>query len=135
MQFHEDFRDPVLKINDDKKIQISLSAFTEPGTSIFLFIKEFDTTGKPVKESDFDRAWFRLSNEETNQTLDYSLVNKIERSDEYQPTYAAEDEDAAPLQNPLSYMHGRLYLTEQKAWVFESIKQSFEHKDHPDLNN
>jgi len=31
-----------------------------------LFIKEYDTTEKPVKEGMFDRAWFRLSNEDTN---------------------------------------------------------------------
>jgi hypothetical protein len=85
-----------LKINDDKKIQIGLGSFNEPGTSIFLLVKECDTSGKPIKESDFDRAWFRLSNEETNQTLDYSLVNKIHRSDEYQSTYQPEEEDAAP---------------------------------------
>lgn len=102
--------------------------------SIFLFIKEFDTTGKPVKEGDFDRAWFRLSNEETNQTLDYSLVNRIEKSEEYQPTIPAEDEESPPTLNPLSYLHGRLYLDESKNWIFESIKQSFEYKDYPNLN-
>jgi hypothetical protein len=48
-----------------------------------LLIREYDTTGKPVREGDFDRAWFRLSNEETNQTLDYSLVKNIERSEDY----------------------------------------------------
>lgn len=133
MQYLDDFRDPALKINDDKKIQIGLGAFKQPGISIFLLVRENDITGKPVKESDFDRAWFRLSNEETNQTLDYSLVNKIEKSEEYQASFPAEDEEAPPTMNPLSYLHGRLYLDEGNKWVFESIKQSFEHKDFPDL--
>jgi len=66
MNYMEDFRDAALKINDDKKIQISLGAITKPGTMILLLVKENDITGKPVKEGDFDRAWFRLSNEETN---------------------------------------------------------------------
>lgn len=133
MALLDDFRDAMLKINDDKKIQIGLGAFKEPGTSIFLIVREADLTGKPFKESDFDRAWFRLSNEETNQTLDYSLINKISRSDDYQPQLPAEDEDAPPVLNPLAYLHGRLYLDENSKWVFESIKQSFEHKDFPQL--
>ena len=44
--FLDDVRDPVLKINDDKKIQISLGAIKEPGTMILLTIREFDTRGK-----------------------------------------------------------------------------------------
>lgn len=133
LNYMDDFRDPALKINDDKKIQIGLGAFKIPGTSIFLIVRESDLTGKPVKENEFDRAWFRLSNEETNQTMDYSLINKIERSEEYQPTLPAEDEEAPPTLNPLSYLHGRLFLDEKGHWVFESIKKSFEHKDFPDL--
>jgi protocatechuate 3,4-dioxygenase beta subunit len=122
MNYMDDFRDPALKINDDKKIQIQLGAFKEKGTSIFLFIREFDTTGKPVREGDFDRAWFRLSNEETNQTLDYSLVKNIEKSEEYQATIPAEDDDSPPTLNPLSYLHGRLFLNDHGNWVFESMK-------------
>ena len=135
MNFMDDFRDPALRVNDDKKIQIGLGALKTPGTSIFLLVKETDISGKPVKESDFDRAWFRLSNEETNQTLDYAMVNKIEKSEEYQPSFPAEDEDAPPIMNPLTYLHGRLFLDQGGYWVFESIKQCFEHKDMPDFTN
>ena len=46
MTYLDDVRDPVLKINDDKKIQISLGAIKEPGTMILLTIREFDTRGK-----------------------------------------------------------------------------------------
>jgi|TARA_B110000305_G_scaffold135561_1_gene151336 hypothetical protein len=46
MAYLDDVRDPVLKINDDKKIQISLGAIKEPGTMILLTIREFDTRGK-----------------------------------------------------------------------------------------
>lgn len=66
LRYNDDFRDNALKINDDKKIMIGLSALKKPGISIFLIIKENDLTGKPVKEGDFDRAWFRVSNEDTN---------------------------------------------------------------------
>ena len=33
---------------------------------ILLLVKEYDLTGMKISEGDFDRAWFRLSNEETN---------------------------------------------------------------------
>ena len=84
MTYSDDIRDPVLKINDDRKVQIILGAIKEPGTMILLLVKEFDNTGKPApKEGEFDRAWFRLANEETNQTIDYSLVKKIDLPEDY----------------------------------------------------
>jgi hypothetical protein len=87
MTYQDDIRDPVLKINDDRKVQILLGAIKEPGTMIMLLVREFDNTGKaPPKEGEFDRAWFRLANEETNQTIDYSLVRKIELPEDYQDT-------------------------------------------------
>jgi hypothetical protein len=134
MTFSEDFRDPALKINDDRKIQISLNAFTKPGTMIMLFIKEFDTADKPVKEGMFDRAWFRLSNEDTNQTLDYSLMNNVEKAEDYLPMIPDEEnEDAPPKRNSLSYIHGRLYLEKDGVWVFESFKNTFQQRDYPDI--
>jgi hypothetical protein len=84
MTYTDDIRDPVLKVNDDKKIQIHLAGIRDPGTLIVLCVKEFDNTGKKFKENEFDRAWFRLANEETNQTLDYSIISKIEKPEEYQ---------------------------------------------------
>lgn len=84
MQYLDDIRDPVLKINDDRKIQIQLGGIKEPGTVIVLCVREFDNTGKPpAKEDEFKRAWFRLSNEETNQTLDYSLIDNIDKPEDY----------------------------------------------------
>jgi hypothetical protein len=97
LRYNDDFRDNALKINDDKKIMMGLSALKKPGTSIFLLVRENDLTGKPVKEGDFDRAWFRVSNDDTNQTLDYSLLSKIAKPEEYQPTFTKEgDEEGAP---------------------------------------
>lgn len=133
ISYFDDFRDSALKINDDRKITIGLGAIKKPGVSLLLFIKENDLTGKPVKESDYERAWFRISNEETNQTLDYSLIEKIEKPENYEPTYQKEDEEGEPLQNPLTYLHGRMYMDEQERWVFESLKQVFQQKDYPEI--
>ena len=131
MNYMDDFRDPALKVNDDRKVQISLNAITKPGTMILLVIKENDLTGKPVKDADFERAWFRLSNEETNQTLDFSKISHL-APEEYNPIIAAEDpddENAQPKRNELTYVHGRLFLTDKMQWVFESYKTCFQSKD------
>lgn len=128
----------MLKINDDRKVHINLGGIKEPGTMLMLTVRQFDVRGKPpAKEGEFDRAWFRLSNEETNQTIDYSLVNKIEMPEEYQEFIPAEgdDEEAPPEWNALTFFHGVLYLEEQngyKKWVFESFKKAFQSKDYPD---
>lgn len=50
MNYLDDFRDPVLKINDDRKISIQLSSIQEEGVMILLLVKEFDMTGKKVSE-------------------------------------------------------------------------------------
>lgn len=140
MNYLDDIRDPVLKINDDRKIQIQLGGIREPGTLIVLCIREFDNTGKPpAKEGEFDRAWFRLANEETNQTIDYNMINKIEKPEEYQEYIPnEEDEEAPPKRNELTYLHGILYLEAHDTgnkWVFESFKDCFQAITHKDISD
>lgn len=50
---------------------------TEPGTMILLTVKMYtdDENNAIGKDDDFKRSWMRLSNEETNQTVDYCLIN------------------------------------------------------------
>lgn len=50
MSYLDDFRDPVLKINDDRKISIQLHTIQEEGAMILLLVKEFDLSGKKVSE-------------------------------------------------------------------------------------
>ena len=66
MTYMDDFRDATLRINDDKKIQIGLGGISQVGTTILLLVKENATAGRPVSEEQLNRAWFRLSNEDTN---------------------------------------------------------------------
>lgn len=42
---------------------------------LLLTVKCMD--GMKPKPGEFDRAWFRLQNEDTNQTLDYKIINTI----------------------------------------------------------
>jgi len=102
---------------------------------ILLLIRQYDLTGKPTQREDaFERSWFRLSNEDTNQTLDYSLMKNIEVPEEYNEFIQnEEDEELPPTRNPLTYVHGRLILDHSNKWVFESYHNVFEEKDHPNL--
>lgn len=38
---------------------------------------------KQGNDDDYKRAWMRLCNEETNQTIDYAMMNKIEIAEGY----------------------------------------------------
>jgi hypothetical protein len=61
-----------------------MGAIKEAGTMILLTVREFDVSKKGGhKEGDLDRAWFRLSNDETNQTIDYSSIKKIDTPEDY----------------------------------------------------
>ena len=97
---------------------------------ILLTVREYDAKNS-LKEGEFERAWFRLANEETNQTIDYSLVKKVELPEEYQDVIPREGEDGEelpPFRNEVTYVHGALYLDNTSGsnrWVFESYKHSF----------
>ena len=135
MTYNDDFRDHVLKINDDRKIQISFNQIKEPGTMILLTVRQFvPKDGRTIgKDGEFDRAWFQLSNEETNQTLDYCMINKMELPEEYQELIPDdENEDAPPFRNTLTYVAGALFLDESRGnpvWIFESYKNILQAKD------
>lgn len=66
IEYMEDFREPKLKLNDDKKIRITLSQMKKPGRMILLTARTYDLRKNPPKEGEFDRAWYRLNNDETS---------------------------------------------------------------------
>lgn len=66
LEFLEDFREPHLKLNDDKKVRIALTTLAKKGRMVLLTVRTNDLRAQPPKEGEFDRAWFRLNNEDTN---------------------------------------------------------------------
>jgi len=141
MAYLDDVRDNVLKINDDRKIQISFNQIKEAGCMILLTVKQFvPKDGRQIgTEGEFDRAWFRLANEETNQTLDYCMLKKVELPEDYQELIADEEDDTKPaFRNSLTYIAGALFLDDSGAspnWIFESYKNVFQAKDFKDPGN
>jgi len=61
--YMDSFRDEKLRINDDRKVRISLTDFSEPDCMILLFVRSFDTRGEKVADDAFAHSWFRLQNE------------------------------------------------------------------------
>ena len=64
----EGFRDEKLKINDDRKVKLTLSDFKDRrNMMILLTVRMNDMKGQQEVKSDaFKQAWFRLTNEDTN---------------------------------------------------------------------
>ena len=135
-EYMEDFREPTLKVNDDKKIKINLGELmkdSKPGKMILLVAKCNDLRRHPPRAGEFDRAWFRIINEDTNQTLDYKNFKDIPKPEGFNEDLAHEegaDESGAP---SLSYLVGRIFLDHNNRWVYESYNHTFTSDKFPDL--
>lgn len=66
VSYSEGGREPYLKLNDDRKVKIALSKLAKEGRMVLFTVRCFDLRKSPPKEGEFDRAWFRINNEDTN---------------------------------------------------------------------
>jgi len=131
MQFADDFRDQKLKINDDKKVTINLSKIKRTDIMFFLFVKTFDLSAAPPKEGEFNRAIFRLLDEETNQTVDYREVSKIDLPEGFEEDSAGHEEEAS-VRKSVTYFAGRIFKPEEH-WMYESYGHVFTSEQQADL--
>lgn len=146
LKYRQGFRDERMRVNDDRKIEMVLSEFTEPGIQVILLVRSFDLRNeKEIPENAYDEAWFRLQNETTSQTLDYTKVKKLELPEDYQETLEAnDDEDALPnSRNELIFIAGRVYREDfnprtKKAqapkWIYERLNQVTTSQKFPDIH-
>jgi hypothetical protein len=68
----------------------------KPGVMLLLTVKCFDLRRSPPKEGEFDRAWYRLLNEDTNQTIDYHKIKQIEKPDGFDEDAQVEEDAEDP---------------------------------------
>ena len=74
----DNFRDEHLKINDDRKVRVTLSDFKDRrDMMILLTVRMNDLKGMNADKTQYDKAWYRLQNEDSNQTLDHSYISKV----------------------------------------------------------
>lgn len=79
------FRDDKLKINDDRKVKLTISDFKkESNIMILLTVRAYDSNEKAADLSQYREDWFRLQNEDINQTLDYAYVMKVDLPEGYE---------------------------------------------------
>jgi len=123
LDYMDDIREAKMTLNDDKKVRISLSTLAKKDRMVLLTVKTYDMRMKPPKEGEFDRAWFRLNNEETNQTIDYFKIKGIEKPDGFEedpPLEEGVDINEQP-RNEIVYIVGRLFYDESGRWVYENF--------------
>jgi len=79
------FRDDKIRINDDRKVEMKLEDFKDPSIMVLLMVRTFDLRKeKDMPENMYNEAWFRLQNEQTSQTLDYTKVRKLQIPEGYE---------------------------------------------------
>ena len=118
--YTEGFRDERLKINDDRKVKLTLKEFIDAGAShenmMILLTVRMNPESKKEK-SDYSQAWFRLQNEDTNQTIDYSYIEKIKKEagieddaeEEAEAVEEEEEDGEAKLVKENIFLAGRIY--------------------------
>lgn len=82
---------------------------------------------------DFERAWYRLVNGETSQTIDYKLIKDVQGPDVPQAddTAAADDaadgDDGVKKTTTYTYIAGRIFFDHRGngRWVYESYNNVF----------
>lgn len=118
-EYCENFRDDKLKINDDRKVKLTLSDFNEQDTMLFLTVRSF---GGKFDAAAYSNAWFRLQNEDTNQSIDYTYIRKVREAESIEDDAqggAPADEDnedgdnkEASARNENIFLAGRIYREE-----------------------
>ena len=110
----EGFRDDRLKINDDRKVKLTLSDFDgRHNMMILLTVRMNDVKG--VNPEEFKEAWYRLQNEDTNQSIDYIKVETVKadngiqdgEEEEAEPAGSENGDDKGPKET--IFLAGRLY--------------------------
>lgn len=125
LEYISDCREVKMKLNDDKKVKISLQRLAKKGRMVLFTVRGEDLRAKPPKEGEFANAWFRLNNEETNQTIDYTKLSSIEKPEGFEedpPLEEGVDIGEQP-RNEIVYLAGRVYVADSGVWVYESLNQ------------
>ena len=115
----DNFRDDHLKINDDRKVRVTLSDFKDRrDMMILLTVRMNDLKGMNADKTQYDKAWYRLQNEDSNQTLDHSYIDKVKEENGIEPedpeaenepnNEESEGEDAGAKKETI-FLAGRLY--------------------------
>lgn len=81
----------------------------------------------PVRPGEFDKAWYRLVNNETCQTLDYKHIKDVQGPDAPLDEAPAAEEGEEAKQRTFTYVAGRIYFDHKgnQRWVYEQFNHAF----------
>lgn len=79
-----------------------------------LLVRSFDQgdDDKEIPENAYDDSWFRLVNEFTSQTLDYTKIKTLEVPEEFDETPPVDEDGVEGPKNELIYISARIYREE-----------------------
>lgn len=101
---------------------------------LLFLVKCFDLRRSPPRDGEFDRAWFRLTNEDTNQTVDYKKIKEIEKPEGFDEDAPFDEENEDPANKPsITYVAGRVFLDKTGRWVYESYNHAFTNDRYQNL--
>lgn len=138
------FRDDKIRVNDDRKIEMQLDEFKDPSIQVIFLVRTFDLSKeKDIPENTYDEAWFRLQNEQTSQTLDYTKIKKVTLPEGFEEGAVAEedadDTEAGPKpRNEVIYLAGRVYCdphkkTGRNRWIYERWNKTVTTAQYPKI--
>jgi len=109
LRFRKGFRDERMRINDDKKIELSLPELE--GHQVIFLVRSNDLRSEgELPENLYQQAWFRVQNEATSQTISYSKLAKVATPEDYVEFGEAEEDSAeAATRNELIFIAGRVF--------------------------
>ena len=120
---------------------------------ILLTVRSFENQGKKPPAGAYREAWFRLQNEDTNQSIDYTYVRKVELPEGWEEpgedageeagSEAGEEAEQKP-KNELIYLAGRIFREdvvvkgnrsprEQTKWVYERWNKAITSESYPQI--
>lgn len=103
---------------------------------LLLTVKCYSLRKSPPKDGEFDRAWYRIINEDTNQTVDYKKIKEIEKPEGFDEDAPVDEENEDPENRPsITYVAGRIFLEKSGRWVYESYNNCFTSDKYPDVEN
>merc|ERR1712127_247775 len=106
-------------------------------------VKTFDLRKeRDLPENLHKDAWFRLQNEQTSQTLDYTMLKDLPDPEDYNEGNVEEegpevDAEERKTRNELVYLAGRIYCEKNEKgekWIHEKWNKIVETQKYPDLD-
>ena len=96
---------------------------------ILLTVKVFVDNFKaaPVRPGEFEKAWYRLVNLETSQTLDYKNIKDVQQPDAPSEDAAVGEDGEEGKSKSFTYVAGRIYFdyAGNQHWVYEQLNHVF----------